>query len=586
MMLRQRYGPVTTRLPGTFGLNPMKSGGAIASRGPSFRRPMMVHLLQRFQTRFPFSPFVVVRLVTVLCAVAAASGPALRADQTPPGSPVAATGKTQHSRLVQLLRKRLPDATQDAVEKTAGEFLDHLRQTSSMAVERFESGSMEDDELQSRVDVFVADRRVERDQDAAIPVVSATPAAVDAAASEDIQRQEISQLLQKRLPDEPKDAVDKAARDFLAHLRQMSSMAAERFASGHMDQDDLASRIDIFLGENPGLFGMRAATAPASLRARVIDLLKRNPAIAQTGKERQDLADRFIRSLGDLSETTRESLLSGRISDDELQSRVTVFAADRQVAKTQVVTDPAVAAVPAIVDAFEKANFGLVTERVEAICFRGSVDEGGVKRDLVIFKKRPNRLRIHVVENGLVVGIIGYDGNTGWRQPMAKPATRITGRAAESLAESSRFDDPIVGMAERGASARLESKPGEAPLRLRISEKDGTTWVETIDPANYNERSLAKTRKDGSQLETRFGDYRKVGNINVAFEQEQWEEGVLHSTTRVTDVSLDPGLLDRFFAYPANPNLGYMDFMGGLAVLQAHEKAGAAAKGASAGSRP
>jgi len=584
-MLRQRYGPVTTWLPGTIDLNPAKSGGPIPPRVPSIRRPMMVHPLQRLQIRF-FSPFVFTRLFAVLCGLVFACGPALRADQTPPSAPVSASAKAQHQHLVQFLRKRLPDSSQDVIDRTANDFLDHLRQTSSMAVERFESGSMEDDELQSRVDVFVADRRVEKDQEAAIPGVAAEPSQVDTAASEQIQRQEISQLLQKKLPEVTKDAVDKAAKEFLTHLRQTSPLAAERFGSGHMDQDDLASRIDIFLGESPELSGKPAATAPASLRARVVDLLKRNAASAQTDKDRQDIADRFIRSLGDLSETTRDNLLSGRISDDELQSRVTVFAADRQVAKAQVVTDPAVAAVPAIVDAFEKANFGLVTERVEAICFRGSVDEGGVKRDLVIFKKRPNRVRIHVVENGLVVGIIGYDGNTGWRQPMAKQATRITGRAAESLAESSRFDDPIVGMAERGASARLESKPGEAPLRLRISEKDGTTWVETIDPANYNELSLVKTRKDGSQMETRFRDYRKVGNINVAFEQEQWVGGVLRSTTRVTDVSLDPGLLDRFFDYPANPNLGYMDFMGGLAVLQAHEKAGAAPKGPPAGVQP
>jgi hypothetical protein len=504
----------------------------------------------------------------------------------PTGAPVSAPAKAQHQRLVLLLRRRLPDAPQDVIDRTAGDFIDHLRQTSSMAVERFESGTMEDDELQSRVDVFVADRRVERDQESALPIVGAAPVAVDAAASEDIQRQEISQLLHKRLPDAPKDAVDKAARGFLAHLRQTSPLAAERFGSGHMDQDDLASRIDIFLGENPELTGKQASTAPAALRTRVIDLLKRNTVVAQTDKERQDIADRFIRSLGDLGETTRDNLLSGRISDDELQSRVTVFAADRQVAKTQAVTDPAVAAVPAIVDAFEKANFGLITEKVESVCFRGSVDEGGSKRDMVIFKKRPNKLRIHIMDNGLVIRVIGYDGSSGWRQAMSKPATRITGRAAESLAELSQFDDPIVGIAERGASARLESKPGDSPIRLRIAEKDGTTWIETIDPATYEELSLETVRKDGFRLVRKFSDYRKVGNLNVAFEQEEWEGGVLRSTTRVTDVSLDPGLLDRFFAYPASPSLGYMDFMGGLAVLQAYEKAGTAAKGPPAGTRP
>jgi hypothetical protein len=410
---------------------------------------------------------------------------------------------------------------------------------------------------------------------------------VDAAASEQIQEQEISQQLRSKLPGDAKETIDREAKGFLAHLRQTSPMAAERLGAGHMDADDLGSRIEVYLGEQPAR-GAEKPSQPATgtLRARIADLLGREPGPAQDEKGRLEIADRFIGSLGSLSETTRDNLLSGRTSDDELLARVTVFAADRKVEKAPVAADPAVAAVPAIVDAFEKANFGIVTERVEAICFRGTVDEGGAKRELVIFKKRPNKLRIHVVGNGLVIGVIAFDGANGWRQPMGKPANRIIGRAAVSLAESSRFEDPIVGYAERGASARLEGKPGDSPIRLRISEKDGTGWIETIDPATYDELSLVKLRKDGTQVETRFREYRKVGNLNVSFVQEQWEGGVLRSTTQIEDVSLDPGLIDQFFAYPANPRLGFMDYMGGLAVLQAREKAGTGSGKQAAEGRP
>jgi hypothetical protein len=497
-----------------------------------------------------------------------------------------ASNGAQQRRLVQFLRKRLPDATQDVIDKTAGDFLAHLREASTMAVERFENGSMEDDELQSRVDVFVADSRVESDEGDAYPGAAPPPVQLDAAASEQIQQQEVAELLRKRFPGAPKDEVDKAARDFLAHLRETSPMAADRFAIGRMDDDDLGSRLDVFLGDHPELSGGSTPGAAATLRMRVAELLRREPGPAQPDSDRLEIADQFIRSLGDLSETTRDNLLSGRVSDDELQSRVTVFAADRRVGKTRVATDPAVAAVPAFVDAFEKANFGIITERADSICFRGTVDESGTRRELVIFKKRPNKLRIHVVEGGLVVGVIGFDGTSGWRQPMGKPARRIVGQAAAALAESARFDDPIVGYAERGASARLEGKPGDSPIVLDIAETDGTKWIETIDPANYEELSLVKVRKDGRRTDTKFMDYRKVGNLNVAFGQEEWADGVLRSTTRVTDVSLDPGLLDRFFSYPASQNLGYMDYMGGLAVLQAREKAGMIAKPQAAGSQP
>ena len=401
-----------------------------------------------------------------------------------------------------MLRARLPDESRDTVDREAESFIEHLRQTSTMAVERYENGTMEDDELQSRLDVFVADDRADKAQDAPPPSAAPAPPVVDTAASDQVQLQEVSKVLQGRLPKDKERAIDLAARDFLAHLRHTSPLAAERFGEGHMDDDDLAARIEVYLGDHPELSG--------------------------------------------------------------------------KAVKPQVAVDPAAAAVSAFVDAFEKANFGLLTERAQAICFRGSLEEGGVKRDLVIFKKRPNKLRIHVVEGGLVIGVIAFDGRDVWRQAMGRPATHVSGITAEEFAKSARFDDPIVGCLERGASARLEVGPGASPERLHIVEKDGTHWVETIDPATEDELSLVQSRPEGSSVETRFRDYRRVGNLNVAHVVEQWVDGKLRSTTRIADVSVDPGLVDRLFTYPEDPNLGYMDYMGGLAVLQSRGKPGSA----------
>jgi hypothetical protein len=397
------------------------------------------------------------------------------------------------------------------------------------------------------------------------------------AASVRMQRQQLTGMLQKKLPDASPDALDRAARDFLDHLRETSPLAAEQFATGRMDEDDLASRVDVFLSDHPELSGRTAPAASGTPRTRVAELLKREPGIVQTDQDRLALADRFLDNLGQLSGTARDNLAAGRMSDDELQSRVAVFAADWRAEKAQAAVDPAAAAVPAIVDSFAKANFGRVTDRVDAICYQGVIEEREAKREFVMFKKRPQKLRIHIVEKGLVIGVIAYDGSTAWRQSPGRAATTITGSGAESVADSARFDDPLIGYRERGADVRLESKPGEAPLRLRIHEADGTTRITSIDPVTFNELSLRTLHSDGGWEETRFKDYRKVGDLNVAYVQEQWTKTGLRSTTRITDVSLDPGLLDRFFGYPTDPNLGFMDFMGGLSILQAREKQPAAA---------
>ncbi len=370
----------------------------------------------------------------------------------------------------------------------------------------------------------------------------------------------------RRFPGEPQATIERAEHAFLDHLRQSSSMAAEQLASGRIDDDDLSARIDVFLGDHPELTGSVPSTAGGP-RAQLMEALVRIPDLARSDSERQGLADRFIIWLGGLSGTARDNLLAGRMVPEELQSRVDVFAADVRAERSHVVTDPAVAAVPAIADAFEKANLGPVPERADSISCRGTVSEGEVTREFVLFKKRPGSIRIHIVQDSLVVGVLAYDGATAWRQVPGKPPSRIGGPEAETLMSTARFDDPLVGYRERGATGRLESTPGASTIRLSIRESGGEEVIETIEPRTYNLLSSGRRDTAGKWDETRFRDYHKFGPLNVAGTQEHWTDGVLRSTTRITDVRLDTGVLARIFTMPTNPKLDFMDYMGGLEVL-------------------
>ena len=215
--------------------------------------------------------------------------------------------------------------------------------------------------------------------------------------------------------------IERAERAFLDHLHQTSGMAAEQLAAGRLDDDDLSARIDVFLGDHPELSGARVATSTEVPRARLLEALGRNPDLARTDAERQALADRFIVWLGGLSGTARDAFLSGAMPTDELQSRVDIFAADVRAERTRVISDPAVAAVPAIVDAFEKANLGPVPERADSVCCRGTESDAATTREFVMFKKRPGSIRIHILQDGLVVGVLAYDGATAWRQQYVVP---------------------------------------------------------------------------------------------------------------------------------------------------------------------
>jgi hypothetical protein len=392
-----------------------------------------------------------------------------------------------------------------------------------------------------------------------------------------LAQQELNQLLQKKLPGQPPTVVERAAQDFIGHLRDTSPIIAETYAAGRMSEDDLSSRLDVFIGDHPEYTGLSIQVSRADPRQSVSDLLKSAPDLARTDPERMALADRFIEHLGNLSGTARTDLISGRLSRDELQSRVGVFVADLRAEASRVSADPAVAAAVPIVDAYVRANFGSASDRINSICLRGFAEEGTNRREFVVFKMRPNLLRIHIVGGGLVVGVMGYDGTTAWVQSPGRPPVPAAKPQADTLSRTSGFDDPLVGYRERGAIVRIQERPANGPILLHVSETDGTEIIAAIDPSTYNQLSLRIRHTGGHWIETHFEDYRRIGAVNIPFVQKEFEDGVLRSTTRYTDATLDPGLVDRFFAHPATLAFDYMDFMGGLSVMDAREKKAAAA---------
>jgi hypothetical protein len=380
--------------------------------------------------------------------------------------------------------------------------------------------------------------------------------------------QRLDPEFRKRLPGASPAAIERAEEAFIDHLRDTSGTASTGLAAGHIDEDDLSSRIDVFLGDHPEL--SRSSSAPTEgPRTQILNALKRESDLSRSDAEREALADRFIVWIGGLSGSTRDTLLAGRMPADELQSRVDVFAADIRAERSRVVTDPAIAAIPAIAEAFERANLGPVPERADSICYKGTVSDGKTTRDFLAFKKRPGSVRIHMMKDGFVAAILGFDGTTPWGEVAGKPPVPLQGAEAEALILSSRYDYPLVGFRERGAKVRLESAPGESPIRISYQETGGDKYVESIDPGTYHETAIIRRGPNGKVDETRMQEFRKEGAYTYASVQEHWIDGKLHSTTRISDVRLDPGILTAFFGMPRESNFGFMDMMGGLVALQA-----------------
>lgn len=369
-------------------------------------------------------------------------------------------------------------------------------------------------------------------------------------------------------PSAQRSDAERAVREFIDYIRITSPIAAEKLATGQMEDEELESRFGVFLKDRPALSGKFDGEAGVSPRTKVAELLKRDSAVASNDTERLALAERFLTRLTERSAMAGDSLRSGKMPAEELQSRVAVFISDLKAEAVAAKLDPSAVALEAVIDSFVRANFGRDGERVGAISYRGSLEENGAKREFVIFRKRPEKFRMHFVKDGLVVSVLGYDGGNAWRQAPGKAAQRIPAGEIATLHKVARFDPPLVDYRERGAQVKRDGKAESGPITLRIHEADGSELVSTIDPKTLSEVSTRMQRPGGGVEETRYKDHRKAGVLTVAHVQEQWVDGVLRSTTRIDQVRSEPGLLDSFFAQPENQNLGFMDYMGALVVIK------------------
>jgi outer membrane lipoprotein-sorting protein len=381
----------------------------------------------------------------------------------------------------------------------------------------------------------------------------------------ELQMQRLTALYAKKHPPGDDQAAQRAARAFLEHLRTSSPIAAEKLINGRMEDGELESRFDVYLRDRPELQGRVMGIGVGSPRERVAELMKKEHTVANDEAGRFALAEKFIERLAERSSLANDTLRNGKMSDEELNSRVAIFLSDLKAEAVAVSVDPSVAALEALVDTFIKANFGREGERVDAIAYQGAIEENGVAREFVIFRKRPNKFRMHFVKEGLVASVLSYDGKTAWRQVPGKEAQRISDAETAGLREIARFDPPIVGIREREAHIFRDDKTSKSTVTLRIREKDGSEYISVIDTETLLELSQ---RRGGTAEETRYRDYRKLGALNVAHTQEQWVDGSLRSVTRIEDVRLQPGLLDSFFNLPEKQSLGFMDYMGALIVIK------------------
>lgn len=334
---------------------------------------------------------------------------------------------------------------------------------------------------------------------------------------------------------------------------------------------------------------MRGTGPAMNATERVLAVLRRQPNLPGDPAAQTELAKGFVERMKQRQPLAAEMLQTGRMAPEELESRISVFLADRR-AETAMHSDSAIAsrALESFSERFILTNFGRPAERVHSLALRGTAEEGGRRREFVLFRQHPNRARLHYVENGVVVTALGFDGKNAWRQDAAGRAVFLSGNEARALRELADYDHPLIDAETRHTSVRLLRGDivGRDLVEVELDRGEFGKMVSKIDPVTAEERVVVRFSGPGTSAgsaETRLSDYHRHGSLNLPHKQETWEGGQLKRTVLIERIDTEPGFVSQFFTRPDTGQFAFMDLMGAFEVVrrkQAATPAGNATPGA------
>ncbi|MEK6637290.1 MAG: hypothetical protein AABY88_04320 [Pseudomonadota bacterium] len=205
---------------------------------------------------------------------------------------------------------------------------------------------------------------------------------------------------------------------------------------------------------------------------------------------------------------------------------------------------------------------------LRTIQFKGTVRfPGDFELDYVETRARSGQggagaVRYDSTLQGLTL-IQAYDGKTGWAiNPFGgrRDAETMSADDARSLADAGLVDGPLLSAATNGSTVEYlgrEDFDGTLVYKLRVSEKDGDSFVYLLDPGTYLEVGVTETRKvRGAEqvFEYELGDYEKVGGVYFPMSVASGQKGSSErQQVSIEMASANAEVKPGYFAQPASP---------------------------------
>ena len=184
--------------------------------------------------------------------------------------------------------------------------------------------------------------------------------------------------------------------------------------------------------------------------------------------------------------------------------------------------------------------------------------QGGMEAPFVFEKKRPDKLRIEFIVQG-ITGIQAYDGATAWAlMPFtgSKDPQKMTADDTKDMVEQADFDGPLVDYKAKGNTIEYVGKEdveGTEAHKLKLTLKNGNVRYLYLDPDTGLEmKATAMIKREGveTSVDSFFGDYKEVNGMTFPFSIEQKVKGQPGPQFTVEKVELDVDLQDSLFVMP------------------------------------
>lgn len=215
-----------------------------------------------------------------------------------------------------------------------------------------------------------------------------------------------------------------------------------------------------------------------------------------------------------------------------------------------------------VLQAYVEANGGKeVIANIKSVRLAGRITEGDISYDIVLVKKRPNLRKLIMLYQGNKI-MLGYDGKTAWREVSGHGAAELfilEGDDKSAFIEESSFDGPLIDWQGRGTKIKLlrtEEMGRTDAYVLEMIDANGKQTELWLEARTMQEIKMIVNRTEpaGSvtKIETHMSDYKKIDQIWMALTIERFVNGERASLMKITDVNVNFGVFNDYFAPPAD----------------------------------